>query len=200
MKAPKIIAAAALALAVTAGGAAIANAAVAAPRAAAPKAAAPKAAPAAAAAVETTHLVAWSVDNDGPFFQAVLTDAVGDYGQATFVFPNGSVDPDHTNDLRLELANGSFLLSVAPLSAELGAATGHWKYDATTCSVHVSASGAAPIVAGSGTGAYTGISGSFALTIAINEVDGRQPGCSGHVGDQILAQMITVTGTGTVRL
>lgn len=194
MKATKTIAAAALAIAVTAGGAAIANAAVAAPQAASPQAAAPQ-----AAAAETTHLVAWSVDNDGPFFQAVLTDAVGDYGEATFVHPDGSVDPDHTSDLRLELANGSFLLSVAQLSAEVGAATAHWKYDATTCSVHVSASGSAPIVAGSGTGAYQGISGTFALTIAINEVDGRQAGCSGHVGDQILAQMITVTGTGTVR-
>lgn len=194
MKAPKIIAAA-LAIAVIAGGAAIAKAAV-----AAPSAPALKGAPATAATAETTHLVAWSVDNDGPFYQAVLTNGVGDYGQGTFVLPDGQVDPDHTSDLRLELVHGSFLLSIAQLSAELGAVTAHWKYDATTCSVNASASGPAPIVAGSGTGAYHGISGTFALTIAIDEVDARQPGCSAHVGDQLLAQMVTVTGTGTVRL
>ena len=56
--------------------------------------------------------------------------------------------------------------------------------------------GAAPVVAGSGTGAYKGISGNFTLTITVSEVDARpcpQPWSSG-----LLAQAIFMTGSGTV--
>ena len=38
----------------------------------------------------TTHLTAWSVNSDGPRLQATLTGAVGDYGPAVAVRPDGS--------------------------------------------------------------------------------------------------------------
>jgi hypothetical protein len=55
---------------------------------------------------------------------------------------------------------------------------------------------AAPVVAGSGTGAYKGISGSFTLTITVNEVDGQS---SCHNGASVLlSQALFIYGPGTV--
>jgi hypothetical protein len=54
-------------------------------------------------------------------------------------------------------------------------------------------------VAGSGTGTYKGISGSFTLTITGHEVDG-QPGCQPFSGTALLAQSIFVADSGTVSL
>jgi hypothetical protein len=48
-------------------------------------------------------LVIWSVDSDGPDFQAVLSGAIGDYGPAVTVLPDGKVGPEHTSEMELEL-------------------------------------------------------------------------------------------------
>jgi hypothetical protein len=54
---------------------------------------------------------------------------------------------------------------------------------------------AIPVVAGSGTGAYRGISGSFTVTVTIDEVDVK-PVCNGT--GAFLAQVILIAGPGTV--
>lgn len=54
---------------------------------------------------------------------------------------------------------------------------------------------AVPVVAGSGTGSYRGISGSFALTVTIDEVDVK-PVCNGT--SKFLSQVILLAGSGTV--
>jgi hypothetical protein len=43
------------------------------------------------------------VNSDGPDFRAILTGAVGDYGPAVTVLPNGTVDPEHTSEMELKL-------------------------------------------------------------------------------------------------
>ncbi|HEY3977495.1 MAG TPA: hypothetical protein VGM79_09505 [Streptosporangiaceae bacterium] len=134
-------------------------------------------------------------DNDGPRAAAVLTGAIGDYGPAVSVHPDGTTDPDHDSQLKLVLARGSFRLSIARLDAQLVAVFRHFPPDRATCSGTVTVTGAVPVVAGSGTASYRGISGTFDMKITIAEVDARA-GCSGT--SAFLAQAVIFAGTGTV--
>jgi hypothetical protein len=54
---------------------------------------------------------------------------------------------------------------------------------------------ATPIVAGSGSGAYRGIRGSFPVTLTLNEVEARP--CRPSPG-AFRAQLITMAGSGTI--
>jgi len=73
-----------------------------------------------------------------------------------------------------------------------------------TCSGYVTVTGSTPIVAGSGTGAYAGISGGFILTLMIAEV-GPKYGSGKHEGQcntsnsaETVGEAFLVTGSGTV--
>lgn len=148
----------------------------------------------------TAHIAIWSVNSDGPDFREAVTGAVGDYGPGVTVFPNGTVDPNHTSEIELNMSHGSFRLNIAELDAQFGRAIQRGPFDRATCSVHARFTGNTPIVAGSGTGAYQGISGAFTLTASLDEVDRPGPNCSDTVANGLfLAQLITITGTGTVR-
>ena len=136
-------------------------------------------------------------NDDLPGATVVLSGAIGDFGAAVTVRPDGKVDPEHSSQLRLALTQGSFRIVIGPLHAELLNALGHAPYNRRTCSGHVAVTGAAPVVAGSGTGAYKGISGSFKLTITANEVDAK-PGCQPFSGSPLLAQTVVIAGSGTV--
>lgn len=67
--------------------------------------------------------------------------------------PDGTVDPEHTSQLALNLAKGSFRLSIVPIARDLATAIEHWRYHEDTCSVGIRFTAPAPVVAGSGTGA-----------------------------------------------
>ena len=58
------------------------------------------------------NVIIWSIDSDGPDFQAILSGAIGDYGPAVTVLPDGKVDPQHTNELELDLRQGTFRLYI----------------------------------------------------------------------------------------
>ena len=135
-------------------------------------------------------------NDDLPGATVVLSGAIGDFGAAVSVLPNGTVDPEHSSQLRLALTQGSFRIVIGPLHLALENALSHAPYNLQTCSGHAAVTGAAPIVAGSGTGAYKGISGSFTLTITLNEADAK-PGCQPFSGTALLAQSIFIAGTGT---
>lgn len=145
----------------------------------------------------TAHVVLWSVNSDGPDFQSILTGAVGDHGSGVTVHPDGSVDPDHSSELELKLSHGSFRLSIAALDAAFVKAVGQWPYNKQTCSIHGAVTGTAPVVAGSGTGAYRGITGGFTLTISLDEDYIKGPSCSEETAFQ--SQLILMSGTGSVR-
>ncbi len=145
-----------------------------------------------------THVAIWSVNSDGPDFQTIVTGAVGDHGPGVTVRPDGSVDPSHTSELELKLSHGSFRLSIAKLDATFVKAVGQWPYNKQTCSIHGAVTAAAPVVAGSGTGAYRGITGGFTLTISLDEDYIKGPTCSEETAFQ--SQLITITGTGSVRV
>ena len=129
------------------------------------------ASPTAAAAADSAHLMVYSINSDGPDFRAIVTGAIGDYGPAVTVFPDGKVDPSHTHDLELKLTHGSFKLSITELDQRFVAVTTHEPIYPRTCSDYMTASAPMAIVPGSGTGAYRGISGRFAVTITADEVE-----------------------------
>jgi hypothetical protein len=124
-----------------------------------------------AAARDNAHLMVYSINSDGPDFRAIVTGAIGDYGPAVTVFPNGQVDPSHTHDLELKLTRGSFMLSITELDKKFVAVTSHEPIYPRTCSDYMTASAPMAVVPGSGTGAYRGISGRFAVTITADEVE-----------------------------
>ncbi len=139
-----------------------------------------------AAARDNAHLMVYSINSDGPDFRAIVTGAIGDYGPAVTVFPNGQVDPSHTHDLELKLTRGSFKLSITELDQRFVAVTTHEPIYPRTCSDYMTASAPMAIVPGSGTGAYRGISGRFAVTITADEVEKKPCQPAGAIQYQAL--------------
>jgi hypothetical protein len=162
------------------------------PAATAAASGAPAAAPPAAG---PAHIMAYSIDSDGPGFRAILTGAVGDYGPAVTVLPDGTVDPQHTSQLELKLVRGTFRIGIARIDKMIISAYRHWPVNSRTCSGTVGFTAPAPVVAGSGTGAYRKISGGFTMTVTIDEIDAG-PACDGT--SRFLSQVILLAGTGTV--
>ena len=89
-------------------------------------------------------------------------------------------------------SHGSFRLDIATIENTLVSEFNHFPSNLATCSGIVTATGSAPVVAGSGTGSYKGMGGNFKMTITINEVD-SWPKCSA-----LLAETIYTSGSGTV--
>ena len=143
----------------------------------------------------TTHLLVYSVNSDGPDFQAIATGAVGDYGPGVTVHPDGTVDPEHTSQLELKLTHGSFRLSIAKIDQDVVNAYRRWPSDQATCSGSITVTAPAGVVPGSGTGAYRGITGTFSMSVTIDEVDAK-PVCNGT--SKFLSQLILMDGVGTV--
>ena len=135
----------------------------------------------------TVHIIDYSINSDGPYLRAILTGAIGDYGPAVTVYPDGRVDPQHTSQMRLSLTHGSFRLGIAALDKQIVKAYSHWPADRATCSGSISFTISAPVVPGSGTGMYAGISGRFSMTVTIDEVDVK-PVCDGT--SRFLSQVI----------
>jgi hypothetical protein len=145
-----------------------------------------------------THIAVYSINSDGPDFRSVVTGAVGDYGPAESVGPDGKVDAAHASELELRLTRGSFRLGIAALDRAFVAATSREPIYPRTCSDFVSVTAATPIVAGSGTGSYRGISGSFQMTVTLDEAEASF--CRPAAPAGFRWQIISLTGPGTVSL
>jgi hypothetical protein len=140
------------------------------------------------------NIMIYAINSDGPHFRTIVTGAVGDYGPAVSVYPNGKIDPEHNSEMKLKLAHGSFRLRIAALDKKFVKAASHDPTYPGTCSTFVKVTSTTPIVAGSGTGSYRGISGSFQVTATADEVHPRP--C--HPAGGFLWQVIVLTGAGTV--
>ncbi len=149
--------------------------------------------PATGAVHGVANLVIYSINSDGPDFQAIISGAIGDYGPAVTVLPDGKVDPEHTSEMELELRHGTFRLYIEPIANKFRAKTSHEPVFAQTCSDYFDVTASVPIVVGSGTGSYRGITGNFSLNLMGNE-DQVSPPCSNVFARQILL----LTGSGTV--
>jgi hypothetical protein len=141
------------------------------------------------------HFIADSKYSDGPDFTAIVTGAIGDYGLAVTVHPDGTVDPEHSSELSLRLRHGTFRLNIANLDKKFVHEVSQFPANQPTCSFYGSVTAVTPVVAGSGTGSYRGISGSLTMTIAGGEVDVKP--CP-HGTSGFLSQLIFLTGSGTV--
>jgi hypothetical protein len=157
-------------------------------------AAAKTSAPRSSGAGRQVRIMVYSINSDGPDFRAVLAGAIGDYGPAVTVYPDGKVDPEHTSELELNLTRGSFRLNIAELDQRFTAVTSHEPIYPRTCSDYVSVTVPVPVVAGSGTGSYQKISGSFTVTATLNEDE--TPPC--QEATTFLWQVITMSGSGTL--
>jgi hypothetical protein len=142
-----------------------------------------------AAARGHADIMVYSINSDGPGFRAILAGAVGDYGPAVIVGAGRS-------EMKLSLTRGSFRLSIAAMDKRFVRATSHEPIYPDTCSDFVSVRAAVPVVAGSGTGAYRSIRGSFTVTATLHEVEAKP--CM-H-SNAFVWQAIIVSGPGTISL
>ena len=162
----------------------------------APAAAATASARAAAATGGTANVMIYSVNSDGAYLHAIVSGVIGDYGPAVAIYPDGKVDPEHNSEMELRLIHGSFRLSIAALDKAFVKVTSREPIYPKTCSDLMSVTRSTPIVAGSGTGAYRGIRGSFSVTLTSNEVEARP--CRPNGPSAFRAQLLTAAGSGTV--
>ena len=114
----------------------------------------------------------------------ILTGAISDHG----VDRAGAAGPNHTYN-KLVLTKGSFEINVGKIKI-------HQHLDTTSCTLVVQGSGPAPIVKGSGTGAYRGITGTFAITVTADEVQATP--CTRTL--RFLWQVVVLAGPGTVSI
>ena len=160
-----------------------------------PATAAPASGRAAAATGGTANIMIYAVNTDGAYWHAIMSGVIGDYGPAVSIYPNGKVDPAYNSEMELRLTHGSFRLSITALDKKFVKAAAHEPVYLKTCTDLINFTGTAPIVAGSGTGAYRGIRGSFPVTLTLDEVEARP--CQPSPG-AFRAQLITVAGSGTI--
>jgi hypothetical protein len=99
----------------------------------------------------SVNLTIWSVDSDGPDFQVILSGAIGDFGTAVTVLPDGKVDPEHASEMELGLGHGTFRLYIDGIAGKFRAKTAHEPVYAVTCSDYFHVSATVPVVRGSGT-------------------------------------------------
>ncbi|MEY9876253.1 hypothetical protein ABH931_005763 [Streptacidiphilus sp. MAP12-33] len=136
-------------------------------------------------------------DNDGPSASVILTGALGDFGESVSVNPDGSVSTGHAGQMKLVLSQGSFRIDFGALDQQLLAAIGAHPMDTRSCAGHVTTTGTAVVVPGSGDGAYRGIAGTFHLTVTLDELVARnQCDWTGAT----LRQSIVVLGSGELSL
>jgi hypothetical protein len=140
------------------------------------------------------NIVIYSIDSDSSYFQAIVSGAIGDYGTAVSVYPDGKVDPAHDSEMELELTHGSFRLEITDLDKMLVEQASHEPIYPTTCSDFFRFSVAVPIVSGSGTGSYRGITGTFAMNLTGNEV--QVTPCAQQL--TMARQVVMVAGSGTI--
>jgi hypothetical protein len=142
----------------------------------------------------TTNILLYNINSDGPYYRALLTGAIGDYGPAVAVYPDGQVDQEHNSEMELDLSRGTFRLDIAQLEKQFFAVVmRHYPSYPATCSVFDSVTVPVPVVADSGTGAYQGITGTFTITVTGQE-DLYRP-CNSPTKRW---EVILLTGRGTV--
>jgi hypothetical protein len=151
----------------------------------------------------TVHIISYG-DGAGAGNAVILTGAIGDSGSGISVDANGTTDPANGTEQQLTLVHGSFRVSTKALDKSINKAFNSFQPNTSTCSGNVTATGVAPVVSGSGTGAYSGISGSFTVTftyaaIGPKNASGKHKGqCTQSNNAQPLGSAQLVTGSGTV--
>jgi hypothetical protein len=151
----------------------------------------------------TVHILAYG-DGAGAGETDIFTGALGDSGSGISVDANGTADPGNGTEQQFMLVHGSFRVSTQALDKKIGSAFNNFKPSTSTCSGTITATGTAPVVSGSGTGAYVGITGSFTVTFTYAAIfpkitSGKNKGqCNESNSAQPIGSAQIVTGSGTV--
>ena len=133
--------------------------------------------------------------------KALITGAIGDHGTSLTVNKAGKPNSNGSY-VKLTLTRGTIMLNKTKLDANVNRAFGSLVVNSATCSYAVVASGALPVVGGTGT--YTGISGTADITVSAGFVlprytSGAHAGkCNESNSAQPTASLQVVDGTGTV--
>ena len=161
--------------------------------------------PAEAATMATTGTVqVWVTPNstniNSPVSNIVVTGVIGDYGTATSINKDGTVD-DNGNYVKIALKQGGFKVNSVILNKITDAAPPLMS-NATTCSVVFG--GIGPVTLFDGTGAYAGITGTLHMTerfagIGARYTSGAKKGqCNMNNNVAPVAFYGSITGTGKV--
>jgi hypothetical protein len=151
----------------------------------------------------TVHIIDYG-NGSGAGSTDIFTGAIGDSGSGIAVDANGTADPANGTEQQFMLVHGSFRVSVQALDKTITSAFNNFKPNTSTCSGMITATGAAPVVSGSGTGAYVGITGSFTVTFLYAAIlpkitSGKNKGqCNESNSAQSIGSAQVVTGSGTV--
>ncbi len=129
----------------------------------------------------------------------VITGAIADYGTSQNVNSSGK-PANNTQRVKLTLKKGTFTVDTSQLNTALNNAN-PTDFSSSNCSASLAVGPAAvPIVAGSGTGAYAGISGSVMMNaeIAIILPKTKSGACNQSNSANPVAGWGVITGNGTV--
>jgi archaellin len=118
----------------------------------------------------------------------ILTGAISDHG----LDRAGAAGPNHTYN-KLVLTKGSFELNMGKIKI-------HQHLDTTSCTLVVQGSGPAPIVKGSGTGAYQGITGTIRANTGFVGVFAKKPDGSCNMNAPVETGFGSVTAVGRLSL
>lgn len=133
--------------------------------------------------------------------KVLITGAIGDHGKNQSVTKSGKPSANGSYVL-LKLTQGTILLNKTMLDQRINRAFNNAKLDAATCSLSAVASAGLPIV--SGTGLYTGITGTAHITLQAGFTlprfsSGANAGkCNTSNSAAPTASVQLVSGTGTV--
>jgi len=127
----------------------------------------------------------------------VFTGAIGDYGSTLTVNSSGKTD-GHGHFDEVTLKKGRFRLDTTTLGSAFSSSPGPTDFNSQNCSgSYMVGPVTISIVAGSGTGAYKGVSGSFSVTASLAAVLPTKKGTCNQSGTPVGA-FGSITGPGTV--
>jgi len=129
----------------------------------------------------------------------VITGAIADYGTSQNVNSSGK-PAANTDRVKVTLKKGTFIVNTSQLNSALDNAQ-PTDYNSSNCSASISAGPSdVAIVANSGTGAYSGISGSITMTaqLAIILPKTKSGSCNQSNNANPVAGWGEITGNGTV--
>jgi hypothetical protein len=132
------------------------------------------------------HIYEADTNDAGNLGTVILTGVITDHGK-----DHQGAGPNGSN--RLVLSKGTFSVDVT----EVGTKLHNLPVDPTTCSADGTVAGRIPIVPGSGTGAYAGISGTFDIEASEASILPRKRGqCD--MNPSWFPGVLTARGSGTV--
>ncbi len=129
----------------------------------------------------------------------VITGVIGDYGTALTVNAKGKSD-SNGNFERVRLTKGKFTVNATTLNQEFAAGTPS-DFNSSNCSGTFDASPVSvPIVSGSGTGAYAGITGAITLSGQFAFIAPKTKKGACNLSGTPVGGWGAVTGSGTVSI